>query len=339
VASATGTNPIIGRIAFWTDDESCKVNVNTASEGAYWDIPRFNNYTERNLGIYQPVKNEFQGYPGHPAGVSLSGVFPELVSTTTASAYDKIYDLTPRIAAGGSLNLTRPATDSLVPVTLDQDRLYATAEELIFQNDRTPNEGLAKTEIEGAKFFVTTVSRAPEVSLFNLPKLVCWPLHSSAASNRSAFDKLIAFCGTLNSEPYYFQRQNKDSTTEDYTGITRNQILYSYLQKLTDRNTPGFGGSLAAKLGIDRDQVLTEMFDYIRCTNLNDLNHADATKQFAPGTGNRAIGQGEVVPITIGATRGFGRYTTISEAGLWRIPRTPRQTTRGRIGPWPPEPL
>lgn len=312
-------SPIVGRIAFWTDDETCKVNVNTASEGSYWDIPRFNNFTERNLGIYQPVKNEFQGYPGHPAGVSLSTVFPELVSTTAASANDKIFDLTPRITAGGSLNLTRPATDSLTPVTLDPDRLYATTQELIFKNDRSPNDGLTKAELERAKFFVTTVSRAPEVNLFNLPKVVCWPLHSNATSNRSAFDKLIAFCGTLNGEPYYFQRQNKDSTTEDYTGIARNQTLYSYLQNLTGRNTPGFGGSLASKLGADRDQVLTEIFDYIRCANLNDLNLADTTKQFAPGTGNRAVGQGEVAPITIGATRGFGRYTTISEVAVWLI--------------------
>ena len=33
----TAANPIVGRVAFWTDDESAKVNVNTASEGTYWD--------------------------------------------------------------------------------------------------------------------------------------------------------------------------------------------------------------------------------------------------------------------------------------------------------------
>ena len=33
------TNPIVGRTAFWVDDESCKVNVNTASEGTFWDTP------------------------------------------------------------------------------------------------------------------------------------------------------------------------------------------------------------------------------------------------------------------------------------------------------------
>lgn len=318
VAGATTGNPIVGRIAFWTDDESCKVNLNTASEGAYWDVPKFTNVTDQNLGIYQPVKNEFQGYPGHPAGVSLSTVFPELMGSGSSAIYDKIYALTPRIAAGGSLNLTRAATEDLAPVTLDQDRLYATEDEGLFSNSRSANTGISKALMERGKFFLTTTSRAPEVNLFNLPKVVCWPLHTDT-TRRSAFDRLIAFCGTLNGNPYYFQRQNKDSTTEDYTSISRNQTLYSYLQTLTARAVPGFGASLSAKWGADQNQILTEIFDYIRCTNLNDLNFTDTTKQFAPGTGTRFLGQGEVAPITIGATRGFGRYVTISELGLWFI--------------------
>ena len=37
--SPTRDNPIVGRIAFWADDETCKLNINTASEGAFWDRP------------------------------------------------------------------------------------------------------------------------------------------------------------------------------------------------------------------------------------------------------------------------------------------------------------
>jgi len=318
IPGASKSNPIVGRIAFWTDDETCKLNVNTASEGAYWDVPKFTTVTDQNLGIYQPVKNEFQGYPGHPAGVNLSTVFAGLVSGANATEYDKIYKVAPRIAAGGSENLTKPATDTLSPVTLDQDRLFADIDELIFDNSRNPDSSLGKTDIERAKFFLTTISRAPEVNLFNLPRVVCWPIHADP-DRRTPFDKLIAFCGTLNGLPYYFQRQNKDSSTEDYQSIARNRALYSYLQTLTSRQTPGFGGSISGKLGQDRDQVLTEMFDYIRSANLNDLNFTDPSKQYAPGTGSRAVGQGEVAPIKIGDTRGFGRYVTISELGLWLI--------------------
>jgi hypothetical protein len=43
VPEETRDNPIVGRVAFWTDDDTCKVNVNTASEGTYWDTPRFSS--------------------------------------------------------------------------------------------------------------------------------------------------------------------------------------------------------------------------------------------------------------------------------------------------------
>jgi len=87
------TNPIVGRTAFWTDDESCKLNINTASEGVFWDTPSVSSRYESgelatpqtqlqvkylknalDLGAIQPVRGEFQRYPGHPATTSLSPV-------------------------------------------------------------------------------------------------------------------------------------------------------------------------------------------------------------------------------------------------------------------------
>ena len=52
--------------------------------------------------------------------------------------------------------------------------------------------------------------------------------------------------------------------------IARNRELYDYLQKLTDEPVPGFGGSFADKYPEDRDQILTQIFDYVRSTNLFD---------------------------------------------------------------------
>ncbi len=326
ITGATTSNPIVGRIAFWTDDESCKVNINTASEGEYWDVPHFEGQFDVNLGLFQPVKNEFQGYPGHPAGVSLSTVFPGLVSGPQATEYDKIYAIAPRIASGGSFNLTVTASMSLNAAQWDTDRLYDSAEELMFSSTyssgRSINTGLTQDDLEKAKFFITAHSRSPETTLFGTPKVVCWPINADLAGNAnspfaSAFDKLIAFCGTVNKKLYYFQRQNKDSTTNDYANITRNQNLYTYLHTLMATNVPGFGGNLATKFGADSDQILTEIFDYIRCANLNDMNLATAN-QFAPGTAN-SFGRGEVAPITIGSTRGFGRFVTFNEAALWVI--------------------
>ena len=67
-------NPVVGRIAFWVDDESCKVNVNTAAEGAFWDTPRADTQQERYLATHQPSRLEYPRQPGHPAGVCLSSV-------------------------------------------------------------------------------------------------------------------------------------------------------------------------------------------------------------------------------------------------------------------------
>ena len=39
VSDAKETNPIVGRTVFWNDDESTKLSINTASEGAFWNTP------------------------------------------------------------------------------------------------------------------------------------------------------------------------------------------------------------------------------------------------------------------------------------------------------------
>lgn len=71
----TTDNPIVSRFAFWVDDESCKINVNTASEGSYWDSPRADTAQERQLALTIPSRLEYSRHPGHPAGVCLSSFF------------------------------------------------------------------------------------------------------------------------------------------------------------------------------------------------------------------------------------------------------------------------
>ncbi len=107
VAGETASNKIVGRIAFWTDDDSCRVNINTASTGTLLDVPRAYSSglsaahptagsltQEQAFGYYQPVQKEFQRYPGHPAMTDLRSVFPLL-------SQSQIYDLVPRIVGGG----------------------------------------------------------------------------------------------------------------------------------------------------------------------------------------------------------------------------------------------
>lgn len=321
VAGETASNPIIGRIAFWTDDESCKVNVNTASEGTYWDVPRAETTWEKEFGSFQPAQREFQRYPGHPAMTSLSTVF------SSSMTPDQIYSLVPKIIGGGSNAGTALASAPLVP---DNDRLYASVDELMFDPDRAKNAGLTKTKLEQARFFLTTHSRAPETNLFNLPRIACWPIFKDLQADRvTAFDKLIAFCAstgtTGNLKPYYFQREKADSPTSDMT-IARNLELYGYLQYLTSQSVPGFGGNFLTKYSGDRDQILTEIFDYIRSANLHD-DLLGANKQFSTYWSSTNVntipsGHGWVAPIhfqppgSSEMTMGFGRTFGLSELGI-----------------------
>ncbi|SDT89124.1 Verru_Chthon cassette protein A [Verrucomicrobium sp. GAS474] len=330
VTGATQENPIVGRIAFWTDDETCKVNVNTASEGIAWDTPRFEGPADRALASYQPANGEFQRYPGHPAGVCLSTVFPSLAADTAT-----LYSWTPRIVGGGSNGGTQAPTAPLVP---DTDRLYATVDDFAFAaTSRKAQPKLTPSQLEKTRFFLTTSSRAPELNLFGLPRISIWPVHAALATNpttpyATAYDRLSAFCSTLGAaanQIFYFQRKNADSPTDDYQTIPRNQQLYSYLQNLTAREIPGFGGNFLKKYGDDRDQILTEIFDYIRCTNLFDDNLGTPVSltSFYQYTRPRNLtkvgyttpGHGQVAPIQIGSTMGMGRYYSLSEIGLHLI--------------------
>jgi uncharacterized protein (TIGR02600 family) len=326
VAGATPANPIVGRIAFWTDDEASKININTASEGSFWDTPRaLTKYEREDLAAYQPGRNEYQRYPGHPASTSLSVVLgrwlnsnPDIYSTLLP-----YYTIAPRVSGGGSESGTRLA---LTPVTTDADRLFANVDELLFlpsrQDLETSSISLKPEQLEQTRFFLTASSRAPDVNLFNKPRVGIWPLSvTDDANHRTAFDRLIAFCGTLNDSTYYFQRGNAGSSTADLpsvssdTGLGRNRKLMEYLQRLTSAALPGFGGNFETKYGNDRDQILAEIFDYIRTTNLCDTNEGAAS--FVPYTRlAENAGKGQVVPTTFGNARGFGRFPTLSEAAL-----------------------
>lgn len=212
-ARPTKENPIVGRIAFWTDDETCKLNINTASEGVFWDRPWANTtssttpvnpFTEHQLAQRIPSLNEFQRFPGHPATTCLSPVLGMLepyrvpaipMLTTDADIYDRYYKLTPRLGSGGTRAATIDsgiANPKYAPPTLDFDRLYSSVDELLYQPPpdpnkvqvrRVPNEAITRETIEKAKFFLTAYNRAPEVTLFGTPRLSLWPLQQEKEPN------------------------------------------------------------------------------------------------------------------------------------------------------------
>ena len=331
ISAASATNPIVGRIAFWTDDESSKININTAAgdlqglgnstAGAFWDTPKNATSFEYQLALRQPLKNEFQRFPGHPATVSLTSVLGNLTRS-------QIADIAPRISTGGSLGGTvqtvvgNGSSATGTTITPDSDRLYSSADELAFTQSRTASI-LSPSAISTYGFLLTTASRAPELNLFGKPRVSLWPL-STNNSTWTAYDRLIARCATMGNFTYSITRSDANSSTTDYN--SRNQQIYTYLQSLTGNATPGYGNSTFAvkypsvTIGgtpiSQRDQILTEMVDYIRCTNIRDTQigaTSFTTRRAATGV---TVGGGQVNPLQIGNTMGFGRMNTISEAAL-----------------------
>ena len=234
----TTSNPIVGRIAFWTDDETSKVNVNTASEGSFWDTPKAGTLDEMQFAVNPPIKGEFQRISGHPATTSLSAIFPEMrtgtynrwtsVGSPSAPAsylgqLKSIYDMVPRIdwSLGGSQGGTYPITSytaiysppanqypwtdpSTYAITTDTNRLYATADDLWFQPARTANTAFNNYNVTAAQmaqrlFLFTANSRAPETTLFETPRVSLWPVTWPYPS--SSFYTSTGVAGSTNRTP------------------------------------------------------------------------------------------------------------------------------------------
>ncbi|XHR28893.1 MAG: Verru_Chthon cassette protein A [Chthoniobacteraceae bacterium] len=232
VPGASGTNPIVGRIAFWTDDETAKVNINTASEGAYWDWPKGASADELQFAANPPVKGEYQRISGHSATTCISPVLPELrkggasrwssnsANSTYLTELQNLYGMTPRIEWGGngdgsqggtqpvssysqSYTFAASGTNYATPdvITADSDRLYATADDFWFQpgraaNTALSNAGLTAADLSKRLFFLTANSRAPETTLFETPRISLWPI---TWPNPSSFWSKLASISTSNS--------------------------------------------------------------------------------------------------------------------------------------------
>lgn len=316
----SATNPVVGRVAFWADDETCKVNINTAGYAkndsaywTYWDAPNLPTKDEFEKLNVQPWTNEFLRYPGHPATTGLNLVF-EGVSLTS----NQIASLTPRYNDGGTLggtNMTNSA--NATTLAIKTARLFPTVDEMFYDPARgAAATGISSDILEARRFFLTATSRAPETTLLDTPKTTLWPVWQTGSGNRTATDKLIAFCSTIGNgtseQPFYFIRANA-TRTDELTAITQNSKLYSYLQTITSRNLPGVGTtSFQTKYASEPtsiDQILTSFFDAIRLTNLYDQS---------PGATRYTSANSGWVNSTIGpnGTFSLGRNPTLEEVNI-----------------------
>lgn len=330
---ASARNPIVARLAFWTDDETCKININTASEPTFQGRPIYFHERDHRWADYSAARSEYQRFPGHPATVALSSVlypnplldfnrdlevYPVGTTFRTAgsaaytaalSVKNRIYDLIPRINTGGSNAGTRLfAADTYdrggsqgltTDVDLTQalnERLYASVDELFFSalgdktrtlNDTSIQGGelFTKQTLERSSAFLTAHSRASEISMLGLPRIAMWPI-STQQNGRTGFDNLIMFCARLGTptsgNTYYFQRELARSPTADIS-LPRNKALLGMLDKVlanaifpAETAAGGAGNTFKTKMRGSSDgyenyrQVIVEMFDYIRSTNLYD---------------------------------------------------------------------
>lgn len=368
----TPQNPIVGRIAFWTDDESCKINVNTAGEGTGWDVPRGTGWSDRSFAYFPPAQNEFQRFPGHPAMTSLSTVLqycdpkykylnPVIQSDGTVkdpavyrSWLRGIYSLTPRLHLGGQGEGSQGGTQvpgSGIGLPLKRERLFSSVDEFFYGtgfDDTARHRKLNLSEgavdaadLQKCQFFLTAQSRAPEVNLYNRPRVSLWPVQKET-SKQTAKDKLLAFCATSAGEEGTFRRVStwenattkqgsSQSPTADFQ-LEENKKLFGYLQELTKKQAPGFGGdSFDGKYGsLNRNQILLNVFDMIRWgVNSSNPGGNPASYYLPPRSYTQLnptnLAQGSAVPVVASGTptedfgaklKAFGRFPTIIEASL-----------------------
>jgi uncharacterized protein (TIGR02600 family) len=224
------------------------------------------------------------------------------------------------------------------------------------------------TQLQQLRFFLSANSEGPEVNLFGGPRISIWPINStynpftqitSPCPYVTAFDQLIANAATLYPStteqcPYYFARTSATSPTIDFVNAasnppgtsqrttggtptnTSNGKIYQYLRVLSNKAIPGYGPSSATTFDTkykmaEMDQILTEIFDYIRSSDPSDgllpmVDQYSVNNRRAAGAGQSGwgyAGGGQVVPISITPsgvstykTKGFGRFFSISEISI-----------------------
>ena len=270
-AKPTRDNPIVGRIAYWTDDESCKLNINTASEPAPWSPPRTHTTTDESYAQSIPAKGEYYRNSGHPAYTSLSPVLRHLGqsgggSTTTATtepastigdgvwqqhitdwhqwlphSFDTTADSERKGSNGGTQSPRNAAT-------VKRERSFASVDEMVYttatysgSNQRTPYQDssfnssevrITPDDLSKVRFFLTPHNRAPETNLFNRPKISLWPLMADAA-DRTDIDKKFSLATRLSGHQYAFQRATK-WLSDAAPGSSQDQSADSALRRNTE---------------------------------------------------------------------------------------------------------
>jgi uncharacterized protein (TIGR02600 family) len=329
--NATAANPIVARIAFWTDDETSKININTAGVGDGWNTPRANSPGDLAAATNQPAQGEYSAYPGHPATTSLNVVFGSISAPSAAQAGQWLA-LTPRYAWGGSQFGTVSTTPNQI-VPAKSGHLYASPDELLFAcTNTTPRTANAITpsQLETARFVLTAHSVAPETTLLGEPRIAIWPVADSGA-NLTATDRAITTASTIGTRGYFFQRNSPLNSLDDFTtnspasaaAAASNLQLFGDLVNRGTNNLPGCIATFAQKYpGAQWPQLMLEIADSIHALNAVAPSGAAFAPSFASNGTNYGYGFVEPLTTTYGSgasaitLRGLGRCPTLSSLTL-----------------------
>lgn len=306
-------NPMVARVAYWADDETSKLNVNVASEGVPWDVPRADTPVERDYALNQPVRGEIHRYPGHPSMTSLSSLLfpgkaanhPDESKRLTDGELEQIFALTPRAVR----RVPTPGLESDDVLAFDETPLHSAADDWI-QASRA--QGISTPDY--LKGFVSTNNPSPEISIHGAPRISMWPLpEQNDSQSRSDYDRASSTLTEFGRVHYAFQRRDPTSRHgELYVRAGRHNInLFKMLGDQTYQDVPGYGASLAEKYGArlqeadyrdnrdyDKDHyaIALSMFDRLRSTNVLDPNVDDPYANNMPASN---VGFGMVSPLNL----------------------------------------
>ncbi len=92
------------------------------------------------------------------------------------------------------------------------DRLYSSIDELLLgipsslNSERTAQSNLDADSLQGAKFFLTSSNRAPELNLYGKPRVSIWPIDSTytdkASQRVSVTGRLLSFVPPPGESPF-----------------------------------------------------------------------------------------------------------------------------------------
>lgn len=206
-------NPITGRFAYWADDESSKININTA-----W---------KRNApGGSASSANYNTFLPTHPSGVNLGSVFtaadPALTSEDARLKADFLH---------AAITPNHRYTD----LTSGAGRFFNDLSEMRRLDHLTDSPGGFAKALSSAKFQLTHYNHDPDTTFFNEPRFVLTTQEKYAPRNpdgtlmkdKNGVPYFLDILKVANSDPGQASKENIDRVKLDKT-IRK---LITYLQR------------------------------------------------------------------------------------------------------------